>query len=55
LDVAVWLGAHPGQNGTFEKYERLKNGEKPNPFIDPAGWKQSVTTIEAQYNEQCGT
>jgi len=55
LDVQLWLGAHPGQNGTFDKFERLKNGEKPNPFIDPTGWKQFITTIEAEYNEQCGT
>jgi metallo-beta-lactamase class B len=40
LPVEVWLGAHPGQNRTFEKYERLMKGEKPNPFIDPAGWQE---------------
>lgn len=39
LPVEVWLGAHPSQSGTFEKYARLQKGESPNPFIDPAGWK----------------
>jgi len=55
LDVELWLGAHPGQNDTLGKFQRLKNGEEPNPFIDPAGWKRFITTVEAEYNELCET
>ena len=54
LDVDIWLGAHPGQNGTFEKYERLKGGESPNPFIDPAGWKAYIGKVEADFRKMCG-
>lgn len=38
LDVNVFLGAHPYQNDTLGKYERLEKGEKPNPFIDREGF-----------------
>ena len=50
LDVELWLGAHPGQCDTFAKAERLANGEKPNPFIDPAGWKRFINALEAELN-----
>ena len=53
LDVGLWLGAHPGQNDTFGKHERLKNGEKPNPFIDPDGWQQFIANIEASFRKVC--
>ncbi len=41
----VWLGAHPGQNKTFDKRDRLAQGETPNPFVDPEGWKAYITAI----------
>lgn len=47
LDVDIWLGAHPAQNNTFGKYERLRKGEKPNPFIDPDGWKRFINNLES--------
>ena len=49
LPVDLWLGAHPGQNDTFGKYERLKGGEKPNPFIDPEGWQQFIARIKHDF------
>ncbi len=57
LDVELWLGAHAEQCDTFAKAERLAkseirlaNGEKPNPFIDPAGWKRFIGGLEAEFN-----
>lgn len=49
LDIDIWLGAHPGQNSTFGKHERLKSGEKPNPFIDPSGWQHFIAGIESNF------
>ena len=51
LDVDVWLGAHPGQNDTFGKYQRLSAGERPNPFIDPLGWKRFIERIDAEFQK----
>ncbi len=51
LDVELWLGAHPGQCDTLHKAERRANGEKPNPFIDPAGWKGFIDGLEAELNK----
>jgi len=45
LQVQVWLGAHPNQNNTFQKLELLKKGAKPNPYIDPEGWKAFLQTL----------
>ena len=39
MPIQVWLGSHPDQNATFEKHQLLKQGAKPNPYIDPQGWK----------------
>ena len=49
LDVDIWLGAHPGQNSTFDKHERLRNNERPNPFIDPSGWQRFIAGIESSF------
>lgn len=54
LDVDVWLGAHPGQSNTFDKFELLERGEGPNPFIDPDGWKQFISKIESNYRKMIG-
>ena len=51
LDVDIWLGAHAFQSSTFEKYERLKKGESPNPFIDPVGWKHFIAATEADFQK----
>ena len=48
VEADAWLSAHPGQSRTFEKLARLRAGERPNPFIDPAGWKDYLAgRIEA--------
>jgi len=46
FQVDVWLGAQPNQNRTFEKLELLQKGVKPNPFIDPEGWKAHLKSLE---------
>lgn len=51
LDIDIWLGAHPGQNDTFGKYKRLKNGEIPNPFIEPDGWAKFIANIESDFQK----
>lgn len=50
LEVDIWLGAHPGQCDTFGKCERLQRGEKPNPFIDPAGWRRFIEAIDRNFH-----
>ncbi len=46
LPIDVWLGAHPDQNDTFGKYERLRKQENPHPFIDPDGWRKFIARLE---------
>jgi metallo-beta-lactamase class B len=48
LPVEVWLGAHPGQNKTFDKLELLRGGVKSNPYIDPKGWKEYLKRIKGK-------
>ncbi|MFH1844576.1 MAG: MBL fold metallo-hydrolase, partial [bacterium] len=49
LEVDIWLGAHPGQCDTFGKFERLRKGETPHPFIDPSGWRQFIEGIDNRF------
>ena len=55
LEVDLWLGAHPGQNDTFGKWEQLRQRETPNPFIDREGWRQFIRGIDAEFGRICGT
>ncbi len=45
LNVDVWFVSHPEPSDIFGKFELLRRGGKPNPFIDPAGWKAFLTTL----------
>lgn len=47
LKVDVPLGSHPSMYNLAEKYPRI--GKGPNPFIDPAGYKQEVDIAEAMF------
>jgi metallo-beta-lactamase class B len=47
LKVDVPLGSHPSMYNLAEKYPRI--GKGPNPFIDPAGYKQEVDVAEAMF------
>ena len=52
LSCDVFLGAHTGFYNGAEKYRRLKAGEKPNPFIDPTGYREYIDRTEAIYHTQ---
>lgn len=47
LSPDVPLGSHPAMYGMVEKYERIGSG--PNPFIDPAGYREEVDAVEALF------
>ncbi|HZW32997.1 MAG TPA: subclass B3 metallo-beta-lactamase [Isosphaeraceae bacterium] len=46
LPCDVFLGPHGSQFGLREKARRLAAGEKPNPFIDPAGYRAFLAQSE---------
>lgn len=50
LQPDIWLAAHAGQFGLAGKRERQKAGG-PNPFIDPDGWRRSVSERRAAHAE----
>lgn len=48
LPADVFLGSHTGFYRMTQKYERLQKGD-PNPFIDPAGYKELVDSAEKAF------
>lgn len=46
--VDLVLGNHPGQSGTVEKLQKVKNGESA---IDPTQWKRFLKWVEANLDE----
>lgn len=52
LSCDIFLGAHTGIYDGPEKYRRLKAGAKPNPFIDPGGYRRYIDSSEATYRKQ---
>ncbi len=52
LHCDIFLGAHGQYYGMKEKYERMKKGEQPNPFIDPAGYAKFIDVSEEAYKKQ---
>jgi metallo-beta-lactamase class B len=51
LKADVPLGAHPFINDTLPKYDKLRAGAKPNPFIDPDGWRKFLEKQEAEFHK----
>lgn len=49
LPCDVFLGAHASFFGLQAKAKRLRAGERPNPFIDPAGYRQVIATSESRF------
>jgi metallo-beta-lactamase class B len=49
LPCDVFLAPHPMMFGLEEKAERLRKGEKPNPFVDPKGYRDFVNQGERTY------
>lgn len=51
LPVDLFLGAHGGYFGLREKFAAMKPG-RPDPFIDPAGYKTYVATKETAFRRE---
>jgi len=51
--VDIFIGAHPGQNDTLGKRERMTDGN--NPFIDREAWPAFLSQLEANAREAFGT
>lgn len=51
LPVDVFLAAHGSMFDLSEKAEKLRRGERPNPFIDPAGYKAYVRRAEETFEK----
>jgi metallo-beta-lactamase class B len=49
LPCDIPLAPHGSFFDTLAKMERLQKGQKPNPFIDPAGYRTYVTRAEAAF------
>jgi len=52
LPCDVFLAPHTGFFNFAEKAARLERGEKPNPFIDPQGYRDFVAKGERTFLEQ---
>lgn len=52
LKCDIFLGAHGGYYDMAAKYERMKHGEQPNPFIDPKGYFEYVVRAKKRFLEQ---
>jgi metallo-beta-lactamase class B len=52
LPCDIFLGAHGSYFDMDDKLARLKAGEKPNPFIDPKGYRGFIDGTEANYLKQ---
>jgi metallo-beta-lactamase class B len=55
LPCEVWFAPHAGQFAMPEKFARLDApdaSEKPNPFIDPEGWRARIAAGETHFREQ---
>lgn len=48
--VDIMLGNHPFHNDTYQKYERMRAGEK-DAFIDPTEWKRYLQELKDRYAE----
>ena len=59
LQPDVFLASHGFFYGMVEKFKRMEQGAKPNPFIDPAGYKAYIEQAEkdflAELHKQGGT
>lgn len=52
LPCDVFLAAHAGFYDGLGKAEKLRNGAKENPFIDPKGYRDYVERGEKRYMDQ---
>ncbi|MGH9704729.1 MAG: subclass B3 metallo-beta-lactamase [Candidatus Acidiferrales bacterium] len=52
LPCDIFLGAHGNFFDLLAKTERLRRGDKPNPFIDPEGYKKYLDSSEAAFQKE---
>jgi metallo-beta-lactamase class B len=52
LPCDVFLANHGSFFNMTEKAARLAKGERPNPFIDPAGYRAYIERMEKAYLER---
>ena len=52
LPCDVYLYARASTIQMHEKLARLKRGEKPNPFVDPAGCRAYIDQYDKEFNDQ---
>jgi metallo-beta-lactamase class B len=52
LPCDVFFAPHADQFGMTEKFAKLDRGDKPNPLIDPEGWRQLIATSEKIFRDQ---
>lgn len=52
LPCDVPLGAHASYYGMVEKYNRMKRGARPNPFIDPQGYRAFIDESERDFQRE---
>src|SRR5206468_13455 len=48
----VFLGAHASLYDAAAKAQRLRAGERPNPFVDSAGYRRGVQEARGPFEEQ---
>jgi metallo-beta-lactamase class B len=51
LPCDVFLGPHAEFFSMKEKIARMGQGAKPNPFIDPAGYREYVANGEREFQK----
>jgi metallo-beta-lactamase class B len=52
LPCDIFLSDHGSFFGFEQKRQRLARGEKPNPFIDPDGYKRFVVQYENEFHQK---
>jgi metallo-beta-lactamase class B len=52
LPCDLWFAPHGGQFAMAEKFERLGQAGKANPFIDPDGWHSLIEKTERAFLDQ---
>jgi metallo-beta-lactamase class B len=52
LKCDVFLADHGEFYEMKDKFERLRRGEEPNPFIDPAGYQRYLARAETRFRDQ---
>ena len=51
LPCDLFLGAHGEFFDLEKKWKRLQAGERPNPFVDPAGYRQAIAGAEKKFRQ----